>query len=132
MAHQFKTSEPRPGGAFTLLEPGEYNFQVLDASETHSQAGNDMIELKLDVISKDKKSSSTVYDNLVFTEKAAWKINAFLKSCGMHPGEGREITIVPDEFIGWEGECRIANEADNKGVMRNKVQGYTWPNPYGF
>jgi hypothetical protein len=121
----FKASEPRPPQT-ALLKPGDYAFRVLDAGEKRSQNGNEMIELKLDVYVKGGADQSIVYDNLVFTEKSAWKIDTFLMACGMHPGDGADCHILGSELVGWEGHLRLANEKDQNGNLRNKVAAYLW------
>ena len=63
----YRSSEPtaRPD----YVDPGEYLAEVINAEETTSQKGSDMIELKLRV----QPSGATLFDHLVFTESAFWK-----------------------------------------------------------
>ena len=86
----FYASEPKPP-----LKPGDYSFKVRNAEEKMSSNSNEMIELKLDVYEGTYQSGngSTVYDNLVFTAKSAWKTDNSLKSCDRHPGEDVEVTL---------------------------------------
>lgn len=121
----FTTSEPKQSGQSVLLDPGEYSFEVLDAVEKRSKNGNDMIELKIKV----NDTTTVVYDNLVFTERAGWKIDQFLKSVGAHPGEGRVLEVEADNCLGQKGTCTVATEeydGQNGKVKRNIVTGYTW------
>jgi hypothetical protein len=129
----FHASEPKPP-QYTLLKPGDYNFRVLSAEEKMSQAGNEMIELKLDVFEKgyNQENQSIVYDNLVFTEKAAWKIDSFLKSTERHPGQDCDCNLIAEEMTGWAGRCRIRHEKDQNGNLRNKVDAYLWEESDGI
>lgn len=118
----FKTDEPKQGGARVILKPGEYGFTVVDATEKVAKStGNPMIELKLRV-----NDEAVVYDNLVFTPKAFWKIDQFLKSVKAHPGPGHESNIEADDCLGLEGTCNIKTEKDQGGNDRNVVDAYTW------
>lgn len=130
MAITYKAGAPEQR-TFTILPAGKYPFRVLDANQQRSKAGNDMIELKLDFYDDDG-NSSTVWDFLVFTEKSVWKVDHFLKSCGMHPGEGQEIDLNPNEFIGFEGMGELRIGKTDKGVERNEVAAYTWDEGDGF
>ncbi len=115
--------------SFTVLPAGEYAFRVLDAEEKRSSNGNDMIALKLDVYD-DKGKQAVVYDNLVFNEKAQWKVDHFLKSCGMLPEEGSEVNLSANEFIGYEGKVKLRVGKNNKDQDRNEVDAYLWDEPF--
>ena len=67
----YTSSEPtsRPD----YIEPGDYTVEVLNAEESVSKQQNDMIELKLRV----EPSGAILFDSLVFTPNAFWKIDAF-------------------------------------------------------
>ena len=68
------------GGGF-LCAPGDYPFEVHEAREAKSKAGNDMIEVDLTVFDGDRKIF--VYDYLVGTKKAAWKLRHFCAAVGL-------------------------------------------------
>jgi hypothetical protein len=106
------------------LPPGEYPFRVLDAAAKRSKSGNEMIELKL-AVGRDADNEVTLFDYLVFDGKSEWKVDAFLTSCGMHPGEGAEVDLEPSEFVAWEGSCRLKIEKYD-GRDQNKVAAYTF------
>jgi|ERR1700689_2351016 len=57
---------------FALVDPGIYNFQVMQASFKNSKTGNPMIELKLKVWDNAGKEF-TVMDYLVGTPNMTWK-----------------------------------------------------------
>lgn len=69
------------GSGFTPWKPGDYDFEVHDASEERSSTGNDMIKLTLWVFN-DEGNKRTVFDYLVNSEKAQFKIRHFADAIG--------------------------------------------------
>src|SRR5436190_22241802 len=106
-----------------FVAPGDYAFRVIEASEEKSQSGNDMIKLKLRPIKKDGTDGPALFDYLVFSKTSHWKIDAFLKSCGKHPGDGVEADLDTDDMIGWEGEATLSVDTYD-GKKSNKVAAY--------
>lgn len=79
----YKDEELNDGRGFSLLEPGIYNFQVLDAINKPSQSsGNPMITLKLNVWDDNGKEYK-ITDYLVSQKNCAWKIKHFCESVGL-------------------------------------------------
>ena len=74
--------EADAGGNFTPLRPGEYDYEVKEASEEQSAAGNDMIKLTVWVYDTDG-NRRTVFDYLLGTEKSQFKVRHFAESCGL-------------------------------------------------
>lgn len=66
--------------SFKLLPPGTYSFQVVEAIEKKSKAGNDMIELKLLVWDIEGKEH-IVFDYLL--ESVAYKLRHFAEVTGL-------------------------------------------------
>ena len=118
----YRSSEPtaRPD----YVEPGEYTVEVLNAEETVSQKGSDMIELKLRV----QPSGATLFDHLVFMETAFWKIDAFRAATGENVAPDQEVEIRADDLIGRTGRVRLIVEEFN-GRKRNKVAAWLAPMP---
>ena len=56
------------------LEKGEYELRIKDYEFRTSKAGNEIINLMFE----EKESKKYIWDNLVFTPKAQWKIKQFL------------------------------------------------------
>lgn len=69
------------GSGFTPWRPGDYDFEVFDASEERSSTGNDMIKLTLHVFNEEG-NKRTVFDYLVNSEKAQYKIRHFAAAVG--------------------------------------------------
>lgn len=113
---------------YKVLEPGEYPFEVVDATEGKTandgpklKAGTPKIELKLRV-----NDEATVYDNLFFSTNTNWKVDAFLKCIGIHPGEGNEIEVDAFDLIGAKGLVKIKKGKTQAGNPRNEVDAFVW------
>ena len=118
----YRSSEPTARPDF--VEPGEYTVEVLNAEETVSQKGSDMIELKLRV----QPSGATMFDHLVFMETAFWKIDAFRAATGENVAPDQEVEIRADDLIGRTGRARLVVEEFN-GRKRNKIAAWLPPKP---
>jgi hypothetical protein len=116
----YQASEPqiRPD----CVEPGDYTVEVINAEETISKQGNEMIELKLKVL----PSGAILYDNLVFTKNAFWKIDAFRAATGEKVIPDEEVDLQPDDLIGRTGRARLVIEEYNQ-TKRNKVTAWLLP-----
>lgn len=112
-----------PAASSFAVPAGEYTLRVIEAEEDTSKQGNDMLKLKLRVVRDDGRDGPALFDYLVFSENSFWKIDAFLKSAGQHPGEGEEVNIDPEQCIGWEVRAEL--KVDNyNGKKSNKVESY--------
>lgn len=79
-------SEASEGGK--QLTPGTYQAEVKSASVKQSSTGNPMIELQF-AVRKDIEQphgGSVVYDRLVLTENAMWKVQTYAKALGLPDG----------------------------------------------
>jgi hypothetical protein len=101
-------------GGYQPLPPGEHIVTVIDATEKISKTGNEMIVLELQ---DDEGRQCTEF--LVFSQKAAWKIDTFLKSIGKAPNKGDTIEITPQFCLGSKGLVRVEHEQD--------AEGKSWP-----
>lgn len=118
----YRSSEPTARPDF--VEPGEYTVEVVNAEETVSQKGSDMIELKLRV----QPSGATMFDHLVFMESAFWKIDSFRAATGETVTPEEEVEIHADDLIGRTGRARLTVEEFN-GRKRNKIAAWLPPKP---
>jgi len=98
-----------------FVEPGDYQVEVIDAIETISKGGHDMIELKLKT-----SAGSYLYDFLVFIPTAFWKIDSFRAATGEDVKPDQDVEISADQVIGRTGTARLTVEEYN-GKKRNKV-----------
>lgn len=84
--------EAANSGGFSA-EPGTYPFLVEEYTEKTFNTGSRGASLKLKVrVSPDK--TITVYDNLVFVDKAQWKIKQFLEGVGLSYDPPPEVRLI--------------------------------------
>jgi hypothetical protein len=118
-------SGPDTSGREDVIPEDDYRFTVDDAVEKESRnTGNPMIELEL-LISHNGKQIR-VYDHLVFTRKAFWKIDQFRVAIGEKLVEGQKVNFEAENCIGREGRCHLIIDTF-EGKTRNKVDSYLPP-----
>ena len=105
----YKQEEPKKAGTY-FVEPGIYRVEVKNAVEKVSQNGNAMIKLICKVLLKDDIEGPEVWDHLVFTAKASWKIDQFLASIGQAVVPGEEVNVEADDLVGVVGVAEIGEE----------------------
>ena len=103
------------------VEAGDYEVEVIDAIETVSKTGHEMIELKLKTT-----AGSILYDFLVFIPNAFWKIDSFRAATGEAVTPEDDVEITGDDLIGRTGNARLIVE-EYKGKKRNKVAAWLTP-----
>ena len=114
----------KPTASQFCVPAGEYSLTVVEAKEDTSKKGNDQIKMVLKVIREDGSDGPKLFDYLVFSENCFWKVDAFLKSCGEHPGEGVQMIFQPmSKMIGWQCRAKLKVETYN-GKENNKVDAY--------
>ena len=106
-------------GLDITLPEGIYEFVVADANDKRSQGGNDMIELQLIIKGPDGQESK-VYDNLVFTPKAFWKIDMFRVCTGDKVVKGQSVEFDATDCLDRTGKCYVIVDK-YEGRERNKV-----------
>lgn len=128
MPIQFTAQKPQEAPTPTILKPGIYPFEIIDAKESKLdkdgpklKAGTPKIKLKIRV-----NEEATVFDNLFFAEATFWKVDTLLKSIGKHPGEGELIEVDAFELCGEKGTVRIKTGKTQGEQPRNEVDAYTW------
>jgi Protein of unknown function (DUF669) len=99
-----------------LLQPGDYDFEVSDAEETISKAGNSMIKMKVKVFD-DLGSYRVVFDYLM--ESVAYKLKHAAKAVGLGDAYERGELEAYD-FINRSGRCKINIQKDKSGQYPDK------------
>jgi len=87
-------------GNFELLPKGKYNVQVVDVTAKTSSNGNDMDNVKMKVI-EGEHAGRYIFSNLVWTEKALFRVRQYLEACGVEVPEGA-MDVDMEETIGCE------------------------------
>ena len=111
-------------GVQEVLPEGDYDFVVDDAGEKESTNGNPMIELQLTI--EHDGHRVRVFDHLVFTRKAFWKIDAFRVCTGEKFVEGQKVSFEAEDCIDRKGRCLLCVDT-YEGKTRNKVSAYLPP-----
>lgn len=108
-----------------LWQPGEYGFEIVEATSKTSKAGNEMIELEIRVFN-DEGSSRTVTDYLM--EKLAYKLKHAAVACGLQ--DKYEQGFLDDvDFVGKTGKLKLKVTKDKNGQYpdKNDVADYIVP-----
>lgn len=105
----YKSSELKQAGLY-FVEPGVYKMEVASAIDKTSQNGNAMIKLVCKIQMPDGSAGPEVWDHLVFTAKAAWKIDQFLASIGRATVPGEDVDVDAIDLIGAVGVALIGEE----------------------
>ena len=108
---------------FLPFPPGEYQFEVMDAADETSKAGNPMLHLKLKVFHPTEDETRIVDDYL--TESMSFKIKNFAYAIGR--GQDYEAgELCPDEMIGCSGRAKVAIRVskDPKYQDKNEIKDY--------
>jgi hypothetical protein len=112
------------GGGQEILPEGDYAFVVDDAGEKESAKGNPMIELQ--IVVTHNGTSARIFDNLVFTKTAFWKIDQFRLCTGDTLVEGQEVSLEAEDCIDRKGRCHLIVDV-YEARSRNKVDSYLPP-----
>ena len=109
-----------------LPDGSEWGFVCENAREKESSNGNSMIELAHRIIGPDGEKKGLVYDNLVFTERAFWKIDSFRECIGEKLIPGQQVILDADDCIDRTGRLVVMVDV-YQGRSKNKVDCYLPP-----
>ena len=106
-----------------LLPEGVYAFEILEAEDTQSKAGNDMLKLKLGV-DDGNGSQHGVMDYLV--EAVAYKLRHLADATGLLK-QYEQGEMKADLLVGRAGQCKLAiapakDGYDAKNVVKDYVK----------
>lgn len=110
-----------------LLPKGEYDFEILKAENKISKtSGAGMIALTVGVYTGNGDRQQWVNDNLVFVEKAMFKVSQFAKATGLYQlyKAGR---IDAQDCVGRGGRCKVDIEPEGDYPAKNKITSYVAP-----
>ena len=104
----------------TLLDPGEYEVEITKATPQISPNGNEMVVLTLSV----EGTGTRLFDRLVYTESADWRIASFLTAIGIQLQEGEDI----DERLFVGRKANVLVDVDMfEGRFQNKIKRWLRP-----
>lgn len=124
-------AEEQAKAASGLWKPGVYDFEVSDATEGESKAGNGMFTVQVDVYDQDGKKK-TISDYLLpGSEFFGFKVRHFAESIGMLK-EYENGDIDANDFINRTGKCKIGTQKGKDGFGdKNVIRDYLKSNSNG-
>lgn len=106
-----------------LLDPGLYDFEVMEATDKESKAGNDMVELALRIEDPSGRGFK-VLDWLVATDGGAYKVRHFAESTGLL-AEYEKGDMPAGVMVGKTGRCKLSiKPAEGQYRAKNAVADY--------
>jgi hypothetical protein len=106
-----------------LVPDGDYVFCVVDFEQGLSSGdktnGATMFELTLEL----ENTKAVIYENLIDHESTGWKLDTFLKSCGIQLKEGQAYEFRSD--LAEQAGVTWVNPIGLRGWCRIETQGYT-------
>lgn len=105
-----------------LLTPGIYPFEFMDAMDTFSTAGNEMIKVKLRVFGPGGEAH--VYDYLMGEGKSAYKLRHCCEVVGLL-SDYEKGNLVAQQLLDRTGYVKLGVEDGKNGYLpQNKVKDY--------
>jgi single-stranded DNA-binding protein len=114
------------GGAFEPVKPGMYEVIIEKAEYKVSSGGNDMIKLQM-VIRDDvgqEFQKRKLFDNIVFADNTAWKVQQFLKAVALP--DGTEIADIDHciELVSYKPVKLKVKHEEYQGKTQERVDFY--------
>lgn len=100
---------------------GMHRAKIIAMEEKTASTGNDMIEAQYQVIAGDCKGA-IMYDNLVLTKKALFKLKNLLSALGQK-AEGKNVVVDTDRLIGKTLTIQVS-EYEYEGKPRCNIERY--------
>lgn len=106
--------------SYTKASEGIHTAKVVEILEKESQGGDDMLQFAFEIIKGEDKGCK-VFESFVLTDKALWKLKAFLQAIGMK-ADGK-IKLDLDKLIGKICDIEVFWDEYN-GQTRTKISDY--------
>lgn len=107
--------------SYTRASEGIHTAKIASIELTQSQGGDDMLKIAYEIIKGEDKGCK-VFDNIVLTEKALWKLKLLLQAIGMK-ADGK-VALDLDKMEGKICDITVIHEEYN-GQLRAKVSEVT-------
>lgn len=114
MKYQTQNYEPKQN---ISIPAGNYEFIVANAEEKESKAGNPMINLEMLISAPGRETPVKVYDCLVFTDAALFKVEQFCKATGLDDkfkiddNGNTDVDLSDFDCVNRQGTARFENDA---------------------
>lgn len=102
------------------LSPGKSDFQIFEAEDKVSKAGNPMLALNLKVWDQNGREGR-VFDYI--TANAQWKLKKMLEAVGMEK-EYEQGEVDPNQLMGKSGQLTLVMTKDPERGDRLNVKNY--------
>ena len=103
------------------IRDGWATAKIVDAELTEAKdSGNEMFKITMEVVNGKQKAK--VWDNLVLTPNALWKLKTLLEAAGVEVPDS-EMDLSADDLLDLEFEVDIVNE-EFEGKDRPKVASF--------
>ena len=90
------------------LTPGKHKVEIEGAElKISDRTNNEYIRLKCRIKNADGTNGSTIFDNMVFTPKAAWKIDQVREALGFAIVPNETASVVPEDLLGRTGTVTV-------------------------
>jgi len=96
---------------FRIVPEGEYDCELTEIEQQTSKNSNEMWQMCFEILEGEYKGVK-VFDRLVFTEKALWKIKMICSRLGFDVS--KELELEPDMLIGSMCKLAISSEEYEK------------------
>jgi hypothetical protein len=91
------------------ISDGWATGKIIEAElTTAKESGNEMF--KIVIAAKRGKEKAKVYDNLVLTPNALWKMRSLLEAAGIDVDEEDDMTFTADDLLDLEFDMELVNE----------------------
>jgi hypothetical protein len=105
----YKQQEPQA----PQITPGKHKVEIEGAElKISERTGNEYIRLKCRVKLPDGSNGGTIYDNMVFTAKSAWKIDQIREALGFAIIPNEDASVEPEHLIGRTGTVIVEHNDD--------------------
>jgi hypothetical protein len=119
---QFQSKTDQQIQEESLIPAGDYDFTVREAVEKKSKAGNDMIQLDMDVFVGDRERPMKDW----LMEATAFKLRHFCYATGLGPKYDAG-TLTAQDCVGKSGKVKIVQKANGDYGLQNSVKDYLVP-----
>lgn len=111
-----------------LKKPGVYDFEIRQAEERMSKAGNEMIVLDLTVHDHELGNSIFIQDYLLDIPSMAYKLKHASEACNLLD-DYLSGALDAMNFVGKSGQLELGIQSDKEGKYpdRNSVKDYLRP-----
>lgn len=125
---QFTPKSDKELAAENLLPVGEYDFEILGAENKTFNTGSEGIALKVGIYTS-SGAVRFVNDNLIFVDKAMFKVSQFCKCVGLYESY-KAGNLDAEDCKARAGKCKIGIEPEGEYPAKNKVSSYVIPKEF--